>query len=119
MRGLTEPDVARLVEASAGVAARPSVVASLRRETEGNPLFVQEVVRLLVDEGRLEAFATEPIQRLRMPQSVRGVIERRLDRLSEACNSVLTLASVIGRDFGLDALERVSAVPRAKLFEVL
>jgi predicted ATPase len=60
VRGLSEPDVDRLIEASSGVTVRASVVAAVYRETEGNPLFVQEVVRLLVDEGRLETVGSEP-----------------------------------------------------------
>ncbi len=119
VRGLTEPDVARLIEASSGVAVRASVVAAVYRETEGNPFFVQEVVRLLLDEGRLETVAGEPSWRLRIPQSVRDVIERRLERLSEECNRVLRLASVVGREFGLDVLERFSGAPRERLLETL
>jgi len=42
-----------------------------------------------------------------IPQSVREVVGRRLDHLSEACNRVLTIASVIGREFELRVLERV------------
>jgi predicted ATPase len=99
VRGLTEPDVARLIEASSHVAVRASVVPAVYRETEGNPFFVQEVVRLLVDEGRLETIASEPSWRLRIPQSVRDVIESRLGRLSDECNRVLRLASVVGREF--------------------
>jgi hypothetical protein len=119
VRGLTVPDVARLIEALSGLAVRASVVTAVYRETEGNPLFVEEVVRLLVDEGRLETVASEPSWRLRIPQSVRDVIEQRLDRLSEECNRVLRLASVIGREFGLDALERLSGATRKQLLEVL
>ena len=44
-----------------------------------------------------------------IPQGVREVVGRRLDHLSEACNRVLTIASVIGREFDLDVLERVVA----------
>ena len=119
LRGLSEPDVARLIEIASGDAPPASVVAAVYQETEGNPLFVGEVVRLLADEGRLETVASEPSWRLRIPQSVRDVIGRRLGRLSEECNRVLTLASVIGREFGLDALERFSGAPREQLLETL
>jgi predicted ATPase len=117
--GLAEPDVARLIELSAGIAPPARIVEAVYQETEGNPLFVGEVVRLLADEGRLETVAMEPSWHLRIPQSVRDVIERRLRRLSEECDRVLTLASVIGREFRLDALEHLSGLSPDELLDVL
>jgi hypothetical protein len=119
LAGLSEPDVASLIKIASGITPPASVAAAVYQETEGNPLFVGEVVRLLADEGRLETLASEPSWRLRIPQSVRGVIERRLDRLSEECNRVLRLASVVGRDFSLDVLERFSGATREHLLEAL
>jgi tetratricopeptide (TPR) repeat protein len=117
--GLAQPDVARLVELTAGRLPPRAVVAAVHRETEGNPLFVGEVVRLLMDEGRLDTAVGEPLSRLAIPQRVRDVIERRLDRLSDGCRRLLVLASVIGREFGLDALARVSDLAGDALLEVL
>jgi tetratricopeptide (TPR) repeat protein len=119
VRGLSEEDVARLISLSAGVRPAASVVSAVYDETEGNPLFVGEVARLLAAEGRLETAASEPSWRLRIPESIREVIERRLGRLSEECNRVLTFASVIGREFRLDALERVSGLARDELLDAL
>src|SRR3970282_2286536 len=84
-----------------------ALVAAVYRETEGNPFFVNEIVRLLVADGRLESPDQVKSWSVTIPQSVREVVGRRLDHLSEACNRVLTIASVIGREFGVDALERV------------
>src|SRR4030095_9634448 len=53
LTGLPERDVARFVEIRPGVRASPTVVAALHRQTGGNPFFLDEVVRLLVAEGRL------------------------------------------------------------------
>lgn len=119
VRGLSEPDVARLIELTAGILPPRDVVAVVYRETEGNPLFVGEVVRLLVDEGRLETAVGEPLWRLTIPQRVRDVIERRLERLSDDCRRVLALASVIGREFGLEALERWGELTGDDLLDVL
>jgi tetratricopeptide (TPR) repeat protein len=119
IRGLSEPDVARFIEIASGITPPARVVAAVYHETEGNPLFVGEVVRLLADEGRLETVGSEPSWRLRIPQSVRDVIERRLGRLSDECNRVLELASVVGREFGLDALERFSGLDGDELLEAL
>src|SRR5262249_53885277 len=117
--GLRERDVARFIELTTGVVPPAGLVGVVHTETEGNPLFVGEVVRLLADEGRLETVASEPSWRLRIPQSIRDVIERRLARLSEECNQALTFASVIGREFGLDALERFANLAPEELLEVL
>ena len=47
---------------------------------------------------------------MRIPEGVREVIGRRLDRLTDACNEVLAVASVIGREFGLDLLKGSSRI---------
>jgi tetratricopeptide (TPR) repeat protein len=119
VHGLSEGEVARLISLSSGVKPAASVTSAVYQETEGNPLFVGEVVRLLAAEGRLERAAADPLWRLRIPESIREVIQRRLGRLSEACNRMLTFASVIGREFRLDALERLSGLTRDALLDHL
>ena len=88
--------------------AGEGLAAGIHRETEGNPLFVGEILRLLATEGRLEDAADGPARRISIPARVRDVIGRRLRRLSDDCKAVLTLASVLGREFDLDALARVT-----------
>jgi eukaryotic-like serine/threonine-protein kinase len=117
--GFGEPDVASFIKLTTGVEPTESLVRSIRVETEGNPLFVGELLRLLASEGRLAQIGGETTQRLAIPQGVRSVIGRRLDRLSPECTHVLTLASVLGREFSLDALELVSEHSRETLLEVL
>jgi len=107
LRGLTARDVARFIEITAGAAPPTALVEAVYRETEGNPFFVNEVVRLLVADGRLEHPEQVTSWSVTIPQSVREVVGRRLDHLSEACNRVLTVASVIGREFDLRVLEGV------------
>ncbi len=107
LRGLTERDVARFIEITAGGTPPEALVEAVYRETEGNPFFVNEIVRLLVADGRLEKPEAVKQWSVTIPQSVREVVGRRLDHLSEACNRVLTIASVIGREFGLRVLEQV------------
>ena len=53
LRGLAQQDVGRFVELVAGIAPPQGMVEAVYRQTEGNPLFVTEVVRLLVQEGEL------------------------------------------------------------------
>jgi class 3 adenylate cyclase len=119
LRGLTGRDVARFIEITAGVTPPEALVATVHQETEGNPFFVNEIVRLLVADRRLERPEEVKSWSVTIPQGVREVVGRRLDHLSDDCNRVLTTASVIGRDFGLDALERVSDVKGDRLLEAL
>ncbi len=119
LRGLTERDVARFIEITAGIEPPQALVEAVYRETEGNPFFVNEIVRLLVADGRLERPEEVKSWSVTIPQGVREVVGRRLDHLSEECNRALTVASVIGREFGMDALERVSDVTNDRLLEAL
>jgi len=118
LRGLSEQDVGRYIELSTSTPA-PGLATAVFRETEGNPFFIGEVVRLLVTEGRLESAHIGGIWRSELPQGVREAIGRRLDRLSPDCNRVLALGSVVGREFSLNVLERADDAPREALFHVL
>jgi DNA-binding CsgD family transcriptional regulator len=121
LRGLSRDEVDQVMRAVGGVALPPELVATVHQQTEGNPLFVREVVRLLAEEGLL---AQERLSDLRgwdfrLPEGIREVIGRRLDRLSGNCNEVLTVASIVGREFGIGLLERVVQQPQEQLLKVL
>src|SRR5207247_11094205 len=88
----------------------------LHRQTEGNPLFVQEMLRYLVEEG-LVAEQDGALQRVgdetlagRIPEGLRDVIGKRLSRLADKTNGVLSVAAVIGREFRLDVLQNVTGL---------
>jgi class 3 adenylate cyclase/tetratricopeptide (TPR) repeat protein len=106
LRGLSEEDVSHFIEATSGLAPPPELVAAVHTQTEGNPLFIAEIVRLLAQGGDLtpDRLGTRDSWRLLIPEGVRQVIGRRLDRLSEPCNHVLTMAALIGRGFRFDQL---------------
>jgi tetratricopeptide (TPR) repeat protein len=116
LAGLGEPEVARFLELAAPGAPAAALAPAVHAETEGNPLFVGEILRLLAAEQRLDEPATAP---LAIPQSVREVIGRRLRHLSYECNELLILASVLGREFDLDALARISGLERDAILELL
>jgi predicted ATPase/class 3 adenylate cyclase len=108
LRGLDEAAIERFIETSAGVDAPPGLARAVHEQTEGNPFFVGEVVRLLVSEGHLEDAGAGVGSGVAIPQGVREVVGRRLDRLSPEANEVLTLAAAVGREFELAVLERVA-----------
>jgi DNA-binding SARP family transcriptional activator/tetratricopeptide (TPR) repeat protein len=118
LAGLSQADVASFIELSTGVTAPEKLVNALHTETEGNPLFVGEVVRLLASEGELTE-VPKVGWHLRIPPGVHEAIARRLRRLSKECRRLLTLASVLGREFSLEALEKGSGLPEEELLEVL
>jgi DNA-binding SARP family transcriptional activator len=116
--GLDVSEVARVIELTAGTVPSDELATAIHRETEGNPLFVGELVRLLASEGRLEEAASAG-GALSIPLGVREVIDHRLRRLSNDCKGVLSVASVLGREFRLDALGRVSDRPDDELLDLL
>ena len=119
LSGLTEAGVGRLIQESARVMPGESVAAAVHRYTEGNPLFVGEVVRLLAAEGRLGRIDDPATLRLAIPEGIRGVIGRRVARLPGQCARVVSLASIFGREFSLPLLERLCGVPAGELLDVL
>ena len=118
LRGLEQPDVAHYVEVVTGICPPGDVVAAIHRETEGNPLFLGEVVRLAAAEGRLDEADPAYWERA-IPLGVREVIGRRVNRLTKECSRTLSLASVLGREFETVPLEELSGLSRDELEEVM
>jgi DNA-binding SARP family transcriptional activator/tetratricopeptide (TPR) repeat protein len=119
LRGLPETEVSRFIAANQEIEPSGALAEAIHRKTEGNPLFVGEILRLLAAEGRLEETVDASAWRVEIPASVREVIARRLRHLSDDCKHVLTLASVLGREFDLDALARVSEHELGTVLELL
>ena len=89
------------------------------RKTEGNPFFIEEVIRSLVADGFLVRGSRElgwrlskPIDQVNLPDTVQGLILARIDRLDEEVKQALKLASVIGRSFFHRVLGAISEAER-------
>jgi class 3 adenylate cyclase/tetratricopeptide (TPR) repeat protein len=124
LKGLDEDEVAALVRAWAGEEGRPAFVRAVFAETEGNPFFIEEVLRHLAESGAIYqkgGFWTSDltIEEMAIPDGVRETIGRRLRRLSEPTYRLLSIASVIGRKFQIDVLERLSDLGGDTLLEAL
>ena len=76
-----------------------AVRRALLDKTEGNPLFVEETIRLLAEQGDGAS--------ARIPDTVQALIAARIDRLPPDCRSVLRHGSLIGRVFWRGALEEL------------
>ncbi|MEZ4768869.1 MAG: adenylate/guanylate cyclase domain-containing protein [Caldilineales bacterium] len=89
-------------------------------KSEGNPFFVEEVIRSLLDSGLVVREddhwrATADIVTVSVPDTLTGVITARLDRLDDATRQIVQAASVIGRDFSYDTLADILGATNGKL----
>lgn len=81
-------------------------------KSDGNPFFVEEVIRMLIERGALERqdgtwSATRAIDDVQIPDNLHSLLLARIDALPEEARHTLLIASVIGRQFAVNVLERV------------
>ena len=128
LAGLDDSGVVALVEAAAGQsldAAGIGLAHAVYRETDGNPFFVSEVLRHLSETGAIYQdttgrwMAESSLEQLALPDSVRVVLGARVGRLGKDAARVLSVASVIGRDFDLDLLARATKTSEDELLDIL
>ena len=128
LTGLGMDDVVAIMEAAAGHNMDDTGLAlahEIAADTDGNPFFVAEVLRHLSESGVLSQRPdgrwelAGPLSEIGMPQSVREVVGRRVERLGEEARGVLTIAAVIGREFDVDLLELVVREDEEQLLDVL
>jgi predicted ATPase len=115
LRGLGRDEVRGLMEMLSGVVASQAQVAAVHERTEGNPLFVREVVRLLATQAAPE----RPGQAVPIPDTIRAVIGRRLAPLSADAVQVLSAAAVVGREFDLSLVEPACELPVERILDAL
>ena len=117
--GFTVADVERSLTLAAGPELAGGAAPQIHAATDGNPLFVTEIARLLVAEGRLDD-PHDPDGLVRpVPLGVRGVIGRRLLRLSPGCRELLATAAVLGREFAHSTLERLAVASRDDVLDAM
>ncbi|HET6146965.1 MAG TPA: AAA family ATPase [Polyangia bacterium] len=118
---LSRAETEQLVARFTGAPPAPGLLDAVQRATEGNPLFLDELLRLLLQRGEIgdgsvgAAGGGEPagVAGLPVPDTVREVIRRRVARLAPETRDLLALASVVGRDVGLPALAALAGVDAA------
>ncbi len=116
---LDAASVRRYMELTVPVPLPPGIADTVHRQTEGNPLFVTEVVRLLVDERRMERASASGTQRLEIPEGIRALMRRRLGQLSDGARAMLERAAVIGVDVPLEQLTGGWSAPEPLLIDLL
>jgi DNA-binding CsgD family transcriptional regulator/tetratricopeptide (TPR) repeat protein len=91
--------------------------------TEGNPFFVEELLKSLISAGDIfyvdEHWERKPLSELHVPRSVQDAVQQRTDRLSEDARRVLILAAVAGRRFDFALLQQLTHHDEQELLSVL
>ena len=126
LRGIDEAGMRALLAAAGGNELDElgiAFAATLVRDTEGNPFFVGEVLRHLIEtnvivqrDGRWEGAVTS-IEDVGIPEGVRDVVGRRLSRLPEDANATLRTAAVVGREFPVDLVAEVAGLSEDSALE--
>ncbi len=124
LRGLNVDEVRRMLVGITHEEIPTGLADVVHRQTEGNPLFVQEVIRYLAEEGlikqeegHLRPTKDTPLE-MNIPEGLRDVIGKRLTLLSKECNQLLSVAAVIGREFSLDTLRMVTDIDEESFISV-
>jgi tetratricopeptide (TPR) repeat protein len=96
---------------------------AVHRETEGNPFFVEEVLKALIESGSVRRESGRwrrcELDQLLIPQSVKEAIGNRLNRVSQPCNDVLRVCAILGKVFTFDELAAASQQSEDELLDAL
>ena len=118
--GLDEAEIAELVGLRTGATPSREFSRALHEETEGNPLFIEEMLRHLAEAGIDPAgTGAGELGQVGLPEGIKEVISRRLARLDVEAIEWLRIAAVIGRDFDVSLLERVASLDEEKFLQAL
>lgn len=113
---LSDTDSAQLIQNILEIENLPPRVRELMvQKADGNPFFLEEVIRTLISTGAITRDAssgrwrvTAQIETLQIPDTIQGVIMARVDRLDEEVKRVLRVAAVIGRSFLYRVLDAIA-----------
>ena len=123
LHGLEPEGVEKLIGALLDGPVDSELVTATSRDTEGNPFFVEEVVKGLVERNslRLEGGIWRPVGEVEryLPQSIQIAIGKRLETLSEDARAVLALATILGREFDVNVLLSMSEWEEDRLLDAL
>ncbi len=116
LSGLDEGETSQLAATVAGTEIDPTDARRLHERTAGNPLFITETVRAILDDPSPRAAAERLVlgdgtASTGMPMTLRALLGARIDTLSEEARTVLRVASVIGVSFGAPVVAEVLGEP--------
>lgn len=117
LAGLGEDAVRQLYENASGKPPSDAIARAIHEASEGNPLFVDEAIRMLTTKGDIHR--PDHSTGFRVPKGAGGIIRRRLEGLGDEVRELLSVASVIGREFDLTLLQNVVEIEIDALLEIL
>jgi DNA-binding CsgD family transcriptional regulator len=125
LKAMSSPNVGEMLQAilDSNVPVSREFLDTLYSLTEGNPFFIEEILRALVAEGDLFDTAgtwdQKEINPLHIPRTIQDAVQRRTQQLDEGTFQALTLASVLGRRFDFRLLQELLTVQEADLLRML
>jgi predicted ATPase len=123
LKPLSKPRTRDLLAAIFEDEITPEFLDGIYHVTEGNPFFIEEVCKALVEDGRVYyengRWHRPSMEELEIPRSVRLAIQSRLSKLPDECRQTLSLAAVIGREFDFDTLAAASDLDEETLISAL
>jgi len=123
LKPLGEGEVAQLMSHTVDKSVAPELVDVIFERTQGNPFFVEEMMRFLWDRGSVVAteqgWNVVESASLKTPDSVKAVINERLVQLGKKAEALLRLASVIGREFPLQVVRELVEQEEEEMIEVI
>jgi tetratricopeptide (TPR) repeat protein len=100
-----------------------NLVDAIFHETEGNPFFIEEVCKALIEEEKLrfvdQRWVADGIEEMDIPQSIRITVQSRMARLPQQIQEILVMAAILGREFDFNTLKRATEVDEETLIEAL
>jgi tetratricopeptide (TPR) repeat protein len=113
LRGLTLFEVSAMTESLCALKPSVELVGRIEHLTQGNAFFIEELLRHLLEEGKLfdangDFLSDLQIRENEIPENIRLVVKRRLDRLSVETRDLLGRAAIIGRSFSFGLLQAVA-----------
>src|SRR5262249_27964735 len=110
LHGLEIKQVSALVDSIVGSNAPRNLPQMIMESTDGNPFFATEMLRHLKETQAIDKVGgrAADVVDLALSEGIKEVIGRRLSRLSEACNRMLAVAAIVGREFDTALLAAVA-----------
>ena len=126
LKKLTLEQTGEVIRAALGLSRSPTPAfrQALFERTEGNPFFLEEILRALVETGELEYregswHRTKEVADLTIPASVRDAVQQRLAALEPNARKAMQVAAVIGQRFDFELLQLISGLDDAELFDAI
>jgi DNA-binding CsgD family transcriptional regulator len=120
---LDRAETADLLAAMFSKEVAPEFLASVYTETEGNPFFIEEVCKTLIETGQIayreQGWHYPALAKMKIPQTVRATIQARLHQLPQVTQDTLRMAAILGREFDFQTLRQAAGLDEEALIQAL